>query len=419
MIVDLSSVQRVHFIGIGGIGISAVARLFLLQGKQVSGSDLSQSSPVLTELAKFGAKIFVSHRASQVPAEANLVIYSLAIPTTNSEFRRAAGRKIPLLSYPQALGLISEDKFTIAVAGTHGKTTTTAMLGAILRRAKLDPTVIVGSLMARGRTNLWVGKSQYLVVEACEYRESFLNLKPRILVVTNIDNDHLDYYKNLKAIRRAFGRLASRVRRVGKVITEKKFGRIKLPIKLAVFGEHNQRNAQAAIAAAKTLGVSERLARQTLAGFRGLWRRFESKGRTRRGAAIYDDYAHHPTEICATLAAARERFPERRLVVVFQPHLYSRTKLLFNDFVVSFGQADEVLLLPIYAAREKPDSTISSRRLALAVAEAGTPARFFGSFRTAEKYLDRRLGRGDLLLTLGAGDVFALAEKLRYHGRNG
>ncbi|MBI2097868.1 MAG: UDP-N-acetylmuramate--L-alanine ligase [Candidatus Vogelbacteria bacterium] len=414
MALDLSKVNKVHFIGIGGIGISAIARLFLQSGKQVTGSDQTLDSPVIAELKKRDAKIYHGQRARQVPRQVDLVIYSFAISEDNPERRAATRRGLPLLSYPAALGLLSQGKFTIAVAGTHGKTTTAAMLGTICRAAKLDPTVIVGSLMKAGKTNLWIGRSDYFIVEACEYRRSFLHLSPRILVITNIDNDHLDYYRDLADIQSAFAALAAKVPRGGKVITEKKYGQIKLPIRLLLSGRHNQRNAQAAIAAAKAVGVSERLARQALSKFRGTWRRFEAKGRTRRGALIYDDYAHHPTEIRATVQAARERFPKERLVLAFQPHLYSRTKLLFSDLAESLAAADEVLLLPIYAARERPDSAINSRLLAAAVSQAGTPTRYFGTFQTAEKYLNQQLSRGDLLLTLGAGDIFVLGEKLRY-----
>lgn len=431
MAINLSSVKEVYFIGIGGIGISAIARLFLLQGKQVTGSDLSRSSPILIELRKAGAKIFSGHRVSQLPPEADLVIYSLAIPAANVEYRHAQTLKIPLLSYPQALGLISKDKFTIAVSGTHGKTTTTAMIGEIFQAAKLSPTVIVGSLLNRGRTNLVVGQSKYLVAEACEYRESFLNLSPQILVITNIDNDHLDYYKNLRAIQRAFARLAAKVPTDGFLICDRRDPRL-APVltsrrrqckvvdyrevasnfKLLVPGDHNRANAQAALAVATTIGISSVTSVGALNKFNGTWRRLEYLGRTRRGARLYDDYAHHPTEIRATLAAVRRDLKPRRLIAVFQPHLYSRTKLLFHDLAATLAAADEVLLLPIYAAREKPDQTINSRHLAAAVDQAGTPTRYFGSFQTAEKYLNQRLGRGELLLTMGAGDIYVLAQAL-------
>ena len=416
MSLDLSSVKkirRVHFIGIGGIGVSALARMYLKLRAEVTGSDREADSPILAELRRLGAKITHGHKAYAVSKKADLIIYTIAISANNPELLRARALGIKALSYPEALGELSASRPTIAIAGTHGKTTTTAMVAEILLVARRDPMVIVGSLLRRARrggSNFIAGNGP-LVVEACEYRRSFLNLSPKILVITNIESDHLDYYRNLTAIKKAFRELADKVP-AGGVITEKEYRQVKLPIKLRLPGEHNQRNAQAAIAAAKKLGLSERLSRRALAAFRGTWRRFEYRGRTLSGALLYDDYAHHPTEIRATLEAARERFLRRRLVVVFQPHLYSRTKLLFHDFTASLAAADEVLVLPIYAAREKRDPEITGRFLATALGQAGTPARYFGSFKTAEKYLNQRLGRGDLLLTMGAGDVYILTQAL-------
>ncbi|MFH1170793.1 MAG: UDP-N-acetylmuramate--L-alanine ligase [Candidatus Vogelbacteria bacterium] len=398
---NLSSRQKVYFIGIGGIGVSALARKYLSDGYQVLGSDRT-TSLITTELEKLGVKIFLKQRAGNITADFDLVIYTIAIPANHPELVRARKLGIKVLSYPEALGKLSRKVFTIAIAGTHGKTTTTAMVAEILLTARRDPMVIVGSLLRRAgarQSNFIAGKGP-LVVEACEYRRSFLNLSPQILVITNIDNDHLDYYRDLADIQSAFAELASKVPKDGKVITEKEYLQIKLPIKLLVPGQHNQRNAQAAIAVAKTVGISERLARRALASFRGTWRRFEYKGKTKRGALIYDDYAHHPTEIRATLAAAREEFPRRRIIVIFQPHLYSRTKLLFKEFTESFADADEILILPIYAAREPKDKTISSRILATAIPRAT----YVPNFLAVEKHL-AKTDRHDLILNLGAGDV--------------
>ncbi len=432
---NLANFNHVHFVGIGGIGLSAIARLFLLEGKKVTGSDCSPDSPVVEELKKHGAKIYRGHQAKQVSAGTELVIYSLAIKQDNPELLTARKRDLPIISYPQALGLISADKFTIAVAGTHGKTTTTAMLAKIFRVAKLDPTVIVGSLLAGEKTNLIVGRSQYFIVEACEYRRSFLNLSPRILVITNIDNDHLDYYKDLTEIKRAFAELVAKVPPDGWLICCVKderlqpaikaarcrvvdYEQVKTPgLKLLVPGQHNLANARAALAVAGEVGVSSAVAAKALEQFRGTWRRFELIGRHRSGALIYDDYAHHPTEILATLTGARELFPRRRLIVVFQPHLYTRTKLLLNDFAKSFPAADEIIVLPIYAAREKRDPTISGKVLTKALVAAGAPAKYLNDFNLAKKYLDQKLKRGDVLLTLGAGDVFVLAKGLSYNAR--
>ena len=323
-------------------------------------------------------------------------------------------------SYPQALGELTTKKKTIAVSGTHGKTTTTAMVAKIFLDAGLDPMVIVGSLMnpsaSSGQvsaTNFIASKGEYLIVEACEYRRSFLNLSPKILVITNIDNDHLDYYKDLDDIRSAFEEMKTRVPADGKIITETEYSQIALPIKLLVPGVHNQKNAQAAITAALEVGISEDAARQSLATFTGTWRRFEFKGKTKEGALVYDDYAHHPSEIKATLAGAREAFPSHRIIAVFQPHLYSRTKLLLNDFATSFEDASEVVLLPIYAAREPFDPSISSEILAEAISKQGIPARVVLDFLTARKFLSTlKLDSSTLILTLGAGDVYQIAEGL-------
>ncbi|MEK7585224.1 MAG: Mur ligase domain-containing protein [Patescibacteria group bacterium] len=435
MIEVLSSFKKVHFVGIGGIGISAIARMLLLEGRSVTGSDESLDTPVVLALKQAGAVIYNEHRAEQVTSNTDLLIYSLAIPADNPE--RAAARQLGIreLSYPEALGLISKGKFTIAVAGTHGKTTTTAMLADVLVKGDLDPTVIVGSLLKRGETNLIVGRSEYFLVEACEYRESFLNLTPQVLVITNIDDDHLDYYQDLGAIEQAFAKLATKLPPTGYLICDSQNERLKLVItaarcqiidyrgmktdqlKLQIPGAHNRSNAAAALAVASVLEISPSTSLGALNQFKGTWRRFESKGETKSGALLYDDYAHHPTEIKATLEGVKSSFPGHRIVVAFQPHLYSRTKLLLSDFASAFASADELLILPIYAARETPDPTVSSELFTEAVIKSGTvkAVKYFSSLASAQQYLEEKTGRGDLVLTMGAGDIFALADNLRYN----
>ena len=387
---------------------------------------------MVEELIQAGAKIYEGHKANQVPRDADLLVYSLAIPEDNPERSFAAEHNLPTLSYPQILGLISQDRDTIAVAGTHGKTTTTAMAGEVLLAAGFDPTVIVGSLLKNRRSNLIVGQSQYLVVEACEYRRSFLNLSPKILIITNIDNDHLDYYRDLADIQSAFAELAAKIPANGRLICQAKnsllapvINRTVCPVvdyetmpttdlRLQVWGWHNISNAQAVLALGQVLNLDVSSARGALNKFGGTWRRLEALGRTAAGALIYDDYAHHPTEIKTTLAAAREHFSQQRLIVAFQPHLYSRTKLLFNDLAASFGAADEVLLLPIYAAREPNDQTVTSQDLAAAIAANKQNVKYLPSFAAAEKYLTKQLRRGEVLITMGAGDVYKIAEALRH-----
>lgn len=427
----ITQARQIHFIGIGGIGISALARLALEAGKIVTGSDQS-GSLITAELERLGAKIFVGHRAEQVTPKTDLVIYTIAVSDHNPELERARELGLTIISYPQALGLVSADKYTIAVSGTHGKTTTTAMIAQILLAAGLDPTVIVGSLLTdlstSRRTNFIQGKSDYLVVEACEYRRSFLNLSPKILVITNIDNDHLDYFKDWADIESAFAELAGKLPPDGALICDQKNEHLSLALaasqarvidyalvssaqfNLLVPGEHNVWNAQAALAVATVLKISPTIALGALNKFSGTWRRFEYKGKSSRGAAIYDDYGHHPTEIRATLKVARERC-RGKLWVIFQPHLYSRTKLLFNDFADSFHDADEVIVTDIYAAREPIDPTVSAEILATAINRQGPTARYLGDFKLIREELNRVAGPEDLILTLGAGDIFLMEQE--------
>ncbi|MFA6430432.1 MAG: UDP-N-acetylmuramate--L-alanine ligase [Candidatus Paceibacterota bacterium] len=416
--------KNVHFIGIGGIGISAIAKMFLLEGKNISGSDMSDSE-IISELSKSGAKINIGH--SSIPKETDLVIYTIAITEENPEFVEAKNRGLQMITYPQALHEISKDKYTIAISGTHGKTTTTAMIAKIMMDADLDPTVIVGSILKDAKSNFVAGKSKYLVVEACEYRKSFLNIEPTIAVITNIDNDHLDFYKDIHDIQNAFGEFITKVPKGGFVVCNPQDKMVKPAIKeifskivdayefrneklkLKVLGEHNKKNSDMALAVAHLLGIPKNKAKKSLEDFSGTWRRFEYKGETKSGAIVYDDYGHHPTEIKASLKGAREMFPKQKIVVVFQPHLFSRTKLLLNDFSKSFNDADKVILAPIYPAREPFDSTISSEILAEKI---GEKAESLKDFISIEKYLVDSLSKGDILITMGAGDVYKTGEEI-------
>lgn len=426
---NFRAARTIHFIGIGGIGLSAIARLGLKLGKKVSGSD-RRASPVTAQLENLGAQIYFGEAAEHLPLETELVIHTIAITPDNPEWLEAKRRGLAILTYPEVLGQLSRERKTVAVSGTHGKTTTTAMLGQILVAAGMDPLVIVGSLLQESGSNLINGEGEYFVVEACEYRRSFLNLSPSLLIITNIDNDHLDYYRDLADIQSAFAELASRMPADGFLICDPKDERLKpvlektkaqiidytlekISVPLLVPGAHNQNNAKAALAAARAAGVPARVALSTLSQFTGTWRRFQAKGKTKNGALVYDDYAHHPTEIKATLAGAREAFPEKKLVAVFQPHLYSRTKQLFSEFAASFSRADEVLLLPIYAAREALDPTISSERLVEALKQAGKTSQVLPDLMSAAQYLTQpAFDRQTLIVTLGAGDIFELAQTL-------
>jgi UDP-N-acetylmuramate--alanine ligase len=444
MNLDLSKINNVHFIGIGGIGISAVARMFFLEGKNVTGQDM-QEGEIVKELKQFGIDIKIGQSYENIPKNTDLIIYTIAIEYYDPElFKKistlggpASGwkNKVFVRSYPEMLGVISKDKYTIAICGTHGKTTTTGMISQILVDNKKDPTVIVGSLL-KGRTNFIKGESDLFVVEACEYRRSFLNINPNILVITNIDEDHLDYYKDINDIKEAFHAMAMKVPKDGFVICnpdDKNIADVikdinakvinwneyfNLDLKLKVPGVHNKKDGAAALAVSDILGISNELAKNALSEFPGTWKRFEFKGKLHNGTLLYDDYAHHPTEIKATLEGFRELYRKEDgwvITIVFQPHLFSRTKLLLDDFAKSFNDADEVLVLPIYYAREVDDGTISSEILSNEINKNSNNSKSFNSFESLEKFMEVGLpGMGDknIIVTMGAGDASKIEDFL-------
>jgi len=437
MDLDLNTIKNVHFIGIGGIGISAVARMMIYEGKSVTGQDM-QEGEIVTELKKLGIDIKIGQSYDNIPANTDLIVYTIAIDTYDPELAKKINeqKNIPIRSYPQMLDIISRDKYTIAVSGTHGKTTTTAMIAQILSGMGNDPTVIVGSLLVGSKSNFIAGKSKYLVVEACEYRRSFLNINPKILVITNIDSDHLDYYKDIEDIKSAFHEMAMKVPSDGFVVCNPDDANIADVIKginacvinwqeyfdrnlkLKVPGVHNKKDAAAAIAAATILGISKSDAEKYVKEFPGTWKRFEFRGKLSNGSLIYDDYAHHPTEIMATLEGFRELYSKAegwKITVVFQPHLFSRTKLLLNDFAKSFADTDEVLILPIYYAREVDDGTISGDILASEINKNTDNAKSFPDFESLEKYLDRELNTmndKNVIITMGAGEASKIGDFL-------
>lgn len=431
--IDFVKISSVHFIGIGGIGMSAIARMFALQGKKVSGSDMAESEVTL-ELRKAGVRIFLEENSKNVPADCDLVIYTIAIPKEHAELVEAKKRGIPVISYPEALGGISKEKYTIAITGTHGKTTTTAMVAKVLMDAGFDPTVIIGSFLfdkEGRRTNFVGGNSKYLVVEGCEYCRSFLNLSPSILVITNIDADHLDYYRDMEDIISAFVELSHKVPKDGYIVIDSHapnveaivkqshvqngdFAVLKLPegFKLRIPGAHNVLNAKAAWGVAKLLRIPDEQALRSLSEFRGTWRRFEYRGKTKAGALIYDDYGHHPTEIEATLKGTRELYPTQRIVVVFQPHLYSRTKQHLSGFGSAFTDANAVILLPIYPAREKDPGNIRSEMVVDELKKNGKDAYFGTTFDDATELAESLTKSGDIIITLGAGETNKVADRL-------
>lgn len=431
MNLDLSKIKKVFFVGIGGIGISAIARMMLLEGKEVSGSDMS-ASEVTHELEELGVKIIIGQGFELIPKDVDLIVYTIAIGHYNPAlFEQIKNSGLIFKSYPEMLHYVTNNKYTIAISGTHGKTTTTAMIGKMLVDAGKDPSIIVGSILKEYKSNLVVGKSEYFVVEACEYERSFLNVNPTILVITNIEPDHLDYYKDLADIQDAFSELISQTKsyviynskdmNTHVLVHEYKGNAFvvdyskyleKVP-KLSVPGEHNRMNAACALAVADILKIRDEVVQDSLAQFAGTWRRLEKKGVTKEGVIIYDDYAHHPTEVRASLQALRELYPkvEKKIIVVFQPHLYSRTKALFDEFVTCFDEADQVYLLPIYFAREAPDPEISSEKLALAIKEHGQEVYAFADFNETEKAIKAlNLGPNDVLVTMGAGEAYKVAD---------
>lgn len=419
--------KKVHMSGIGGIGMSALAQYLLDRGVMVAGSDRAES-PVTDMLTQKGIHIAMPQRAENVAPDTELLIYTEAVPADNPERVRAAELGIPQLSYFDMLGEVSRDNRTVAVAGTHGKTTTTGMLTKILVDAHISPTAIVGSITRDFGSNYVPGTSDWFVAEACEYRRDFLSLNPEVLVITNIELDHTDYYTNLADMQNAFRTLAEKVPAHGAIITNPTHPTIApileglaAPIfdyttapayELSLPGEHNQMNAKAAAVAASLVAPSitaESIA-TSLAAFSGTWRRFEKKGSTKTGAEVYDDYAHHPTAIKTTLAAVRAQ-AQGRVLVAFHPHLFSRTRDLFQDFASAFTDADKVFIAPIYAAREVDDGTLSNETLAAAIRANDVDATALDMDAIYDALL-AEAKQGDVVMTMGAGDIYQVADRL-------
>jgi UDP-N-acetylmuramate--alanine ligase len=446
--------RHIHLIGIGGAGLSAIARVLLEQGAIVSGSDLLISS-VAEALARDGASVFEGHTAENVDG-ADVVVFSSAIPEDNVEIRAAREKGIPVLGRPAFLGQMLEGKRGIAVAGTHGKTTTSAMIATILLEAGRDPTFIIGGVLVDLETNARAGAGPLFVVEADEYDHTFLSLMPDLAVITNVEHDHPDCYPTFADCRSAFESFAALVpdegllvtcgddavaRAIGSSQTGSKTvrcyglsddvawraervrpnfaggvdflavhqGETLGLVRLRVPGVHNASNAMGALTVTDFLDVPFSVAREALRSFRGVERRFEIKGEA-AGVKVIDDYAHHPTEIRATLQAAKGRYPERRIWAVWQPHTYSRTKELMGEFAASFGGADRVILLPIYAARETDRLGVNVEDIADAMRHV--EAQVAESMEEAVDWLLAAVQPNDVVLTLGAGNGNYVGERL-------
>ena len=453
--IDFEKPEKVHFIGIGGISMSGLAEILLSRGFSVSGSDWHKS-PLTQKLEKDGAVIYEGQRKENISPDLSVVVYTAAVHPDNPEYREAVCLGLPLLSRAELLGeLMRNYKKAAAVAGTHGKTTTTSMLTEILLKEGMDPTVSVGGMLPSIGGNVRIGYSDCMVAEACEYTNSFLELYPTVSVILNIREDHLDFFRDIDDIRSSFRRFAQRTPADGAVVIDTGIEDYReivrdLPcriitvgegeeadyqakdvvydslddarftvvtsageredVRLKVPGAHNVENALAAIAAARFLGAGWEAIRAGLLHYEGTERRFQKKGEF-AGVTVVDDYAHHPDEIRATLSAAAAMHFSK-VWCVFQPHTYSRTRALFEDFAQALTLADEVVLADIYAAREPFDPGISSEMLAERVRELGRPAHHFDSFEKIEKFLYEHCMHGELLITMGAGDIVKVGEAL-------
>ncbi len=456
--IDFHKPVHVYFIGIGGISMSGLAEILLKEGFTISGSD-ARKSALTIHLEKAGAKVFYGQTADHITEDIDVVVYTAAIHDDNPEFAAAKAANLPMLARAELLGQIMRNYPTaIAVAGTHGKTTTTSMLSTILLKAKKDPTITVGGILPQIGGNIRVGHSDTFLTEACEYTNSFLSFYPTVGIILNIEADHMDFFKNLQEIRTSFHRFAALLPEDGllvldsaiehpeeitkdiraRVITcgltgnedytakditynEKGCASFTLChkgnalgiVSLLVPGIHNVSNALSALSASLELGIDFEKAVLGLLDFQGTERRFQYKGMV-NGITIIDDYAHHPTEITATLKAALH-YPHRDIWCVFQPHTYTRTQAFLTDFAKALSLADHVVLTDIYAAREINTIGITSLALKEELEKLGKQCDYFSSFDEIEKFLLKKCMHGDLLITMGAGDVLNIGENLLSH----
>ena len=453
--IDFNHPSSIYFVGIGGISMSGLAEILKDAGFRVSGSDRSKS-PLTETLERKGINVFYGQRAGNITDDIDCVVFTSAIHKDNPEYVATMEKGIPHLTRAQLLGEIMQNyKTPIAISGTHGKTTTTSMVSEILLHAGTDPTLSIGGMLKSIGGNIRVGSTDLFVTEACEYTNSFLSFFPRIGMILNIEEDHLDFFKDLEDIRHSFHQFSALLPSDGTLIIngdikdyqeiyegldcnvitygssaefdysateiqydEKGFVSFELlkhntscgRVQLSVTGDHNVSNALAAIATAELLGIPMDTIRKGLLSFSGTDRRFEYKG-TFNGVTVVDDYAHHPTEIAATLKAA-QHYPHNEIWCVFQPHTYTRTKAFFHEFAEALSHTDHLVLADIYAARETDTLGISSSDLAKEAAKLGTDTHYYPSFAEIEAFLKENCKSGDLLITMGAGDVVKIGEEL-------
>lgn len=452
--IDFEKPIHIHFIGIGGISMSGLAEILADRGFTISGSDAKESS-LTRQLHQRGITVLYGQSAKNITPDINLVVYTAAIHNDNPELCAAKAADIPCMTRADLLGQIMKNyEIPIAISGTHGKTTTTSMVSEIFMEAKKDPTLSIGGILPSIGGNIRIGASDYFVTEACEYTNSFLSFFPKISIILNIDADHLDFFKDIEDIRSSFRRFAELLPKDGTLIINGEIPNLasitdslscniitfgfsdsfdyyakdisydayarptytlchnetKRIITLGVTGEHNIANSMAAIALADLCGIDTKTTGKALSAFCGTERRFQLKG-TIDDVTIIDDYAHHPTEIKATLEAAHN-YPHNKLWCIFQPHTYTRTKALLPEFAQALSMADHVVLADIYAARETDNLGISSQTLQAEIQKLGTTCDYFPSFDEIEKFLQKNYSPGDLLITMGAGDVVKIGENL-------
>lgn len=453
--INFDNPVHIHFIGIGGISMSGLAEVLLNRGFTITGSDMRPSA-ITRHLEEQGVQIGYPQSAANVSDDIDVVVYTAAIHPDNPEFAECVRRKLPMMDRAELLGQIMKNyKNSIAISGTHGKTTTTSMLSHIFLAAKADPTISVGGILKAIHGNIRIGQSQNFITEACEYTNSFLKFHPQIELILNVEEDHMDFFKDLDDIRHSFREFARLLPKDGLLVingeipdyayiseaadcqvltyglkgscdytaanitmTDKAtpefdviyHGEVLDHVKLNVPGIHNVSNALASIAASLYLGFSMEDIKAGLLDFEGTDRRFEHKGSV-AGITVIDDYAHHPTEIKATLTAAKN-YPHETLWCVFQPHTYSRTKAFLNDFADALSLADKVILADIYAAREKDPGDIHATDIQNLINEHGGEAYYFSSFDEIENFLLEKCIHGDLVITMGAGDIVLVGEHL-------
>lgn len=430
--------KPIHFIGAGGIGMSALARYFHAAGHAVTGSDLTESEITRELVAEDISVVIGPHKAANIPKHCFAVIHTAAIPEDNRELVAARKRGVPAKTYAEQIGDLTRRYHTVTISGSHGKSTTTAMTALVLESGYYDPTVILGAKIKEfGNSNFRKGKSRYFVLEADEWNRSFLHYHPTVAVVTNIDAEHLDTYGTVRAVETTFRDYLSKVPEHGQIIANKDDARARNVAKqfgkkvvwysrkdveaavlrriLRVPGEHNISNALAALHAGRVFGISDPAILHALSRYTGAWRRFEFKGMV-RDAYVYTDYGHHPTEIHATLAAAREAFPFRRIWCVYEPHQYARLHYLWKEFTGAFDRADRTLLLPVYGVtgREQAEAAkhVNAISLAHELQKRGKRAWHVQSFYQAKEYLMSEVRPSDVLLVMGAGTIYEFAKDL-------